>query len=105
MEYEHIQMLTKMIFGTLLPILLIILFMWTGNWKMLLVVSIFIALIGFSGRNLFMVLDAAGATPESSLHSVLGLAIVDFLRAIFVLLLAIFTWLRKESISIVVKQT
>ncbi len=100
MEYE----LTQMILGILLPALLIIIFMWTGNWKMLLAVSFFIALLGFSGRNLFIVLDAAGESPESSLHSVLGLAMVDFLRAIFVLLLAIFTWLRKESISIEVKQ-
>lgn len=100
MDFE----LIRIILTTLIPILILVILVWAENWKILLAISILIASSGFFGMNSYMTLSGVGTLPESSLYGILELTIVNFLRAIFVLLLAIFTWLRKESISIEVKQ-
>lgn len=96
MEYELIQTIIK----TLIPMVILISLLLAGYWQILLGISILIVSSGFFGMNTFMELDAAGTLSESSLYGTLELSIANFLKAIFVLLLAIFTWLRKESISI-----
>ena len=98
MEYE----LTQIIVKTLIPMAILVTLLLTGHWQILLAISILVVSNGFIGMNTFMALD--GTLPESSLYGILELSIANFLKAIFVLLLAIFTWLRKESISIEVKQ-
>ena len=98
MEYE----LTQIIVKTLIPMAILVTLLLTGHWQILLAISILVVSNGFIGMNTFMALD--GTLPESSLYGTLELSIANFLKAIFVLLLAIFTWLRKESISIEVKQ-
>ena len=90
----------QIILTTLIPVSILVFLVWTGNWKILLAISILVVSYGFFTLNTFMTLDGAGLQFESSSASMLALAIVNFLRAIFILLLAIFTWLRKESISI-----
>lgn len=100
MDFE----LIRITLTTLIPILILVILVWAENWKILLAISILIASSGFFGMNSYMALSGVGILPESSLYGILELTIVNFLRAIFVLLLAIFTWLRKKSISIEVKQ-
>jgi hypothetical protein len=95
MDFE----LIRIILTTLIPVSILVILVWTGNWKILLAISILTASSGFLGMNTYMTLDVAGI-PESSLSGMLELTIVKFLEAIFILLLAVFTWLRKESISI-----
>lgn len=96
MEYELIQMILR----TLIPMVILVFLVLAGYWQILLALSILTVSNGFIGINTFMALDAVGTLPESSLYGILELTIANFLKAIFVLLLAIFTWLRKEAILI-----
>jgi len=90
----------QIILTSLIPVSILVILVWAGNWKILLAISIFVVSIGFFGLNTYMTLDSAGLLSDGSSASILLHAIGNFLRAIFILLLAIFTWLRKESISI-----
>ena len=96
MDFEFIQMILR----PLILISILIFLVLTENWKLLLAISLLSVLSGFMGMTTFKTLYVAETLPESSLYGILELAIVDFLKSIFILLLAIFTWLRKESISI-----
>ena len=91
MDFEFIEIILK----SLIPILILVILVWTGNWKIILAISFLIASNGFFGMNSYMTLSSTET--ESSLYGILELSIANFLKAVFVLLLAILTWLRKES--------
>jgi len=95
-DLEFLQVILRTLMATSILVFLV----WTENWKLLLALSIVFVSFGFFGLNTIMELETIVIISEEASVNILLVTIGNFLKAIFVLLLAIFTWLRKELISI-----
>ena len=104
---------TIILVQTLIPIIILVILVWKKQWQILLGISILAASSGFFAQNAYMVGDTMGTLSGCSSYtetgeirclqthiSMLELVVISFLKAIFILILAIFAWLQKEDRTI-----
>lgn len=103
--------LTVVLVQTLIPIFLLVILVWKKQWQILLGISILAASNGFFALNAYTVGDTMGTLSGCSSSytetaaigclqthiKMLGGAVISFLKATFILILAIFAWLQKEA--------
>jgi hypothetical protein len=95
---------------TLIPIFILVILVWKKQWQLLLAISILAASSGFFALNAFLMGDTMGTLSGCSSYtetgeirclqthiSMLEGAVISFLKAIFILILAIFAWLQREA--------
>ena len=95
---------------TVIPIFILVILVWKKQWQLLLGISILAASSGFFALNLYILGDTSGTVPWCSSYTetavircmqthitMLELTAIAFLKAIFILILAIFAWLQKEA--------
>ena len=96
---------------TLIPIFILVILVWKKQWQLLLAISILAASSGFFALNAYLMGDTMGTLSGCSSSyteiaeirclqthiSVLEGEVISFLKAIFILMLAIFAWLQKEA--------
>jgi hypothetical protein len=95
---------------TVIPIFILVILAWKKQWQLLLGISILAASTGFFAQNAYLVGDTmgtlSGCSPpytetgeirclQTHISMLEGVAI-SFLKAIFILILAIFAWLQRE---------
>jgi hypothetical protein len=91
--------LTEIYVRTLIPVLILVVLVWLKQWQTLLGFSILSASYGLFILTAYDVGYMTGTLPPGpEIHiSTRGTVAYAFLRAIFILLLAIFAWLQKEG--------
>jgi hypothetical protein len=95
---------------TVIPIFILVILVWKKQWQLLLAISILAASSGFFAQNTYLLGDARGTLSGCSSYtetgeirclqthiSMLELVTISFLKAIFILILAIFAWLQREA--------
>jgi hypothetical protein len=89
---------TEILVRTLLPVLFLVVLVCLKQWQILLGISILAASTGFFFLHVYIEGDTMGTlSPGLETHiAMMGMAESAFLKAIFILLLAIFAWLQKE---------
>ncbi|CAD6495104.1 MAG: hypothetical protein EMLJLAPB_01196 [Candidatus Argoarchaeum ethanivorans] len=98
---------------TLIPIVILVILVWKKQWQILLGISILAASNGFFAQNTYLIGDTMGTLSGCSSYTEMGeirclqthismleLVVISFLKAIFILILAIFAWLQKGDRSI-----
>jgi len=102
--------LTVVLVQTLIPVFILVILVWKKQWQILLGISILAASNGFYALNAYMVGDTMGTlsgcsspyTETAAIRclqthiSMLEGAVISFLKATYILILAIFAWLQKE---------
>ena len=102
---------------TLIPIIILVILVWKKQWQILLGLSILAASTGFLAQNAYIVGESMGTLTGCSSYteageimclqthiSMLEVVVISFLKAIFVLFLAVFAWLQKERGYIVIEK-
>jgi len=89
---------TEILVRTLLLVLFLVVLVCLKQWQILLGISILAASTGFFFLHAYIVGDTMDTlSPGLETHiAMMGMAESAFLKAIFILLLAIFAWMQKE---------
>lgn len=110
MSVTEVQAL-MLIVQTLILIIILAILVWKKKWQWLLFISFLAASSGYLALNIYLAGDIMGTTLAGcssytetgaircmqSHISMLELVVISFLKAIFVLILAIFAWLQSEA--------
>jgi hypothetical protein len=81
----------------LILVFILVLLVWTKNWQILLGLAILTAGTGFFAVTLYIETDLRLLPGSQIDNNVLVMVVIALLKAIFLLLLAIFAWLQKNS--------